>query len=115
MAANAADGDASTRYSTGAAQTSGQYLQIDFGRTVPARQVVFDTGVSTGDYPRGYTVTTSTDGVNWSTGGQRPGHRPTHRREPERRPGPVRPDDADRVQRKLVERRGRPRLHALTA
>jgi glucosylceramidase len=34
---------------------------------VAARQVVFDTGVSTGDYPRGYTVTTSTDGVNWST------------------------------------------------
>ena len=23
--------------------------------------------MSTGDYPRGYTVTTSTDGVNWST------------------------------------------------
>jgi len=60
-------GQAFTYYSTGAAQTSGQYLQIDFGRTVPARQVVFDTGVSTGDYPRGYTVTTSTDGVNWST------------------------------------------------
>ena len=73
VAANAADGDASTRYSTGAAQTSGQYLQIDFGRTVPARQVVFDTGVSTGDYPRGYTVTTSTDGVNWSAPCQRPG------------------------------------------
>lgn len=34
---------------------------------VPARQVVFDTGTSTGDYPRGYTVTTSTDGVTWST------------------------------------------------
>ena len=28
---------------------------------------MFDTGVSTGDYPRGYTVTTSTDGVNWTT------------------------------------------------
>jgi glucosylceramidase len=67
VAANAADGDASTRYSTGAAQTPGQYLQVDFGRTVSARQVVFDTGVSTGDYPRGYTVTTSADGVNWST------------------------------------------------
>jgi glucosylceramidase len=66
-AASAVDGDASTRYSTGAAQTSGQYLQVDFGRAVPARQVVFDTGVSGGDYPRGYTVTTSTDGVNWST------------------------------------------------
>ncbi len=33
----------------------------------PRRQVVFDTGISTGDYPRGYTVTTSTDGVTWST------------------------------------------------
>ena len=51
----------------GAAQTSGQYLQVDFGRAVAARQVVFDTGVSAGDYPRGYTVTVSTDGVNWST------------------------------------------------
>ena len=67
VAANAADGDASTRYTTGTGQTPGQYLQVDFGRAIPARQVVFDTGVSTGDYPRGYTVTTSTDGVNWST------------------------------------------------
>jgi glucosylceramidase len=66
-AVSAVDGDASTRYTTGAAQTGGQYLQVDFGRAVAARQVVFDTGVSTGDYPRGYTVTTSTDGVNWST------------------------------------------------
>ena len=56
VAANAVDGDASTRYSTGAAQAPGQYLQVDFGRAIPARQVVFDTGASTGDYPRGYTV-----------------------------------------------------------
>ncbi|HEY1323726.1 MAG TPA: discoidin domain-containing protein, partial [Streptosporangiaceae bacterium] len=62
VAANAADGDASTRYTTGA----GQYLQVDFGRAIKARQVVLDTGTSTGDYPRGYTITTSTDGVNWS-------------------------------------------------
>jgi glucosylceramidase len=67
VAANAADGDASTRYTTGAGQAPGQYLQVDFYRPIAARQVVFDTGVSTGDYPRGYTVTTSTDGVNWST------------------------------------------------
>ena len=40
---------------------------MGFGKKVAARQVVFDTGVSTGDYPRGYTVTTSADGVNWST------------------------------------------------
>jgi F5/8 type C domain-containing protein len=67
VAANAVDGDASTRYSTGAAQAAGQYLQADFGRAIRVRQVVLDTGVSTGDYPRGYTVTTSTDGVSWST------------------------------------------------
>ena len=67
VAANAADGDASTRYTTGAGQAPGQYMQVDFYRPIAARQVVFDTGVSTGDYPRGYTVATSTDGVNWST------------------------------------------------
>jgi glucosylceramidase len=67
VAAHAVDGDASTRYSTGAGQAPGQYLQADFGRAIPVRQVVVDTGVSTGDYPRGYTVTTSTDGVNWRT------------------------------------------------
>jgi glucosylceramidase len=67
VAANAVDGDASTRYSTGTGQVPGQYLQVDFGRPIDASQVVFDTGASTGDYPRGYTVTTSTDGVNWTT------------------------------------------------
>ena len=28
---------------------------------------MFDTGVNTGDYPRGYTVTVSRDGHTWST------------------------------------------------
>jgi len=67
VAANAADGDASTRYSTGAAQTPGQYLQLDFGKQIPAREVVVDTGVSLGDYPRGYSVQVSTDGRSWAT------------------------------------------------
>lgn len=67
VAANAVDGDASTRYSTGEAQAPGLYLQVDFGKAIDARRVVFDTGASTGDYPRGYTITTSTDGVNWTT------------------------------------------------
>jgi glucosylceramidase len=66
VAAAAVDGDASTRYSSGAAQAAGQYLQVDFGKTVPARRVVFDTGAATGDYPRGYTVATSRDGVSWT-------------------------------------------------
>ncbi|MBR7832700.1 discoidin domain-containing protein [Actinospica durhamensis] len=67
VAADAVDADASTRYSTGEGQAPGQYLQVDFGKPVRARQVVFDTGASTGDYPRGYAVQTSTDGTNWTT------------------------------------------------
>jgi glucosylceramidase len=67
VAANAVDGDASTRYSTGEGQAPGQYLQVDFGQAIPARQIVFDTGVSTGDYPRGYAVQTSTNGTDWNT------------------------------------------------
>src|SRR6202043_3696080 len=66
VAANAVDGDASTRYSTGAGQTPGQYLQVDLGQAIDARRVVFDTGASTGDYPRVYTITASADGVNWT-------------------------------------------------
>lgn len=65
--ANAVDGDASTRYSSGTAQTPGQYLQVDVGAVERLKRVVFDTGASTGDYPRGYTVTTSTDGTAWTT------------------------------------------------
>jgi len=61
------DGDASTRYSTGEGQAPGQYLQVDFGRTIRARQIVIDTGVNTGDYPRGYIAQTSADGTDWNT------------------------------------------------
>ncbi|MHA6757202.1 discoidin domain-containing protein [Streptacidiphilus sp. PAMC 29251] len=66
-AAAAVDDDASTRFSSGAAQAPGQYLQADLGKVQRLQQVVFDTGASTGDYPRGYAVTTSTDGTNWTT------------------------------------------------
>jgi glucosylceramidase len=66
VAANAVDDDASTRYSTGTSQAPGQYLQVDLGRATPLRRIVFDTGVNTGDYPRGYTVTVSRDGTTWS-------------------------------------------------
>jgi glucosylceramidase len=63
----AVDDDAGTRYSTGTGQAPGQYLETDFGRVQRLQQVVFDTGASTGDYPRGYTVATSTDGTHWTT------------------------------------------------
>ena len=67
MAANAVDDDASTLYQTGAGQQPGQWLQIDFGHLEAVRQIVFDTGVNLGDYPRGYTLQTSTDGTTWTT------------------------------------------------
>ncbi len=112
VAANAVDGDASTRYSTGEGQAPGQYLQVDFGKAIPARQIVFDTGASTGDYPRGYTVQTSTNGTDWNTvvsNGAR--NRPVHHHRLARKPYPIRSHDPHhRGPQRLVERRRRPRL-----
>ena len=61
-AAKAADDDATTRWTPGAAQAPGQSLQVDLGRVQRVRRVVLDTGADTGDFPRGYTLLTSTDG-----------------------------------------------------
>jgi glucosylceramidase len=66
VASNAVDDDASTRYSTGTGQQPGQYVQVDLGRREPVRAIVYDTGVNLGDYPRGYAVSVSSDGANWS-------------------------------------------------
>ncbi|MGW1466713.1 discoidin domain-containing protein [Streptomyces sp. NPDC002308] len=65
-ASDAVDDDASTRFSSGAAQAPGQYLQVDLGKKRQADRVVFDTGSSTGDYPRGWTASVSTDGTHWT-------------------------------------------------
>src|SRR5262249_33777591 len=61
----ALDDDATTRWTTGAAQTPGQSLQVDLGHPQPVRRVVLDTGADTGDFPRGYTLSTSMDGQRW--------------------------------------------------
>jgi glucosylceramidase len=63
---NAVDDDATTRWTTGTAQEPGQFLQVDLGRAQSVRRVVLDTGVDRGDYPRGYALYTSRDGVHWS-------------------------------------------------
>jgi glucosylceramidase len=67
VASHAIDDDASTRYSSGASQTPGQYLQVDLGRATRLTRFVVDTGASTGDYPRGYAITVSTNGTTWTT------------------------------------------------
>jgi glucosylceramidase len=63
----AVDDDASTRWSSGTAQTPGQYLQIDLGRPQTFRRVVLDTGASTGDYARSWSLEASNDGGRWRT------------------------------------------------
>jgi O-glycosyl hydrolase len=65
-AANILDGNAATRWSTGAAQASGQYLQVDLGRITQTTGIDLDAAASTGDYPRGYTVSASMDGSTWT-------------------------------------------------
>ncbi|SHK79263.1 discoidin domain-containing protein [Actinacidiphila paucisporea] len=64
-AALAADDDASTRWTTGAAQAPGQYVQLDLGRRTAFRRVTIDSGDNLGDYARGWSLTLSDDGTHW--------------------------------------------------
>jgi glucosylceramidase len=64
--ANAVDDDATTRWTTSAAQEPGQFLRIDLGRSQRVRRVVLDTGADTNDFPRGYALSTGADGTHWS-------------------------------------------------
>jgi glucosylceramidase len=65
--AGAVDEDASTRWSTGTAQVPGQFLQVDLGHRAAFRRVVVDTGASTGDYARSWTLQAGDDGTHWRT------------------------------------------------
>jgi glucosylceramidase len=66
-AGNAIDDDATTTWSTGASQQTGQSLQVDLQRYTRVRRVVLDTGAATGDYPHGWALFASVDGVHWGT------------------------------------------------
>lgn len=72
---NAIDGDPATRWSTGRGMRPGDWFQIDLGAQQPISSVVLDAGASAGDFPRGYEISVSSDGVNWgqpiATGGGR--------------------------------------------
>ncbi len=63
----AVDGDASTRWSSGAAQEPGQFLQVDLGRAKTFRQVAIDSGGNLGDYARGWQLSASNDASTWKT------------------------------------------------
>ncbi|GIE73016.1 glucosylceramidase [Actinoplanes palleronii] len=63
----AIDGDASTRWSSGAAQTPGQYLQVDLGTPRTFRSLAIDSGGYLGDYARAWQLSVSPDGQHWTT------------------------------------------------
>jgi hypothetical protein len=66
--AMALDGNVSTVWQTGAAQTSGQSFTLDMHRNIDVGKVLLDSGAaSPNDYPRNYTMSGSNDGVNWTT------------------------------------------------
>jgi aryl-phospho-beta-D-glucosidase BglC (GH1 family) len=65
--ANALDGNAATRWSTGAAQTSGQYFEVNIGSAQWFNYIVMDSGTNTSDYARAFTVQVSNDNTNWTT------------------------------------------------
>ncbi len=64
--ANALDGNLTTRWSTDTSQVSGQWFQVDMASPATFNKVVLNCVNSANDYPRGYQVTVSTDGINWS-------------------------------------------------
>jgi hypothetical protein len=63
--ANAIDGSITTRWATGAEQANGQWFQVDMGAPKDFSRIVIDAGPSVNDYPRGYQVFVSNNGVNW--------------------------------------------------
>jgi glucosylceramidase len=63
----ATDDDGTTGWTTGAAQTPGQYLQVDLGRSTSFRRVDLDSGDNLGDYARGWQLSVSDDCTHWRT------------------------------------------------
>ncbi len=65
--ANAIDGNLSTRWSTGTSQVNGQWFQVDMGLPTTFNKIVLNAANSPSDYPRGYQVNVSNDGINWGS------------------------------------------------
>ena len=65
--ANALDGNAATRLSTGAPMADGMWFQLDMQSARTFDQVTMDSGGSANDYARGYPIFVSSDGVNFGS------------------------------------------------
>ncbi|MEK7953000.1 DUF7133 domain-containing protein [Luteolibacter soli] len=62
----AIDGSAESRYTTNKFMEPGMWFQIELDAETPVIGLVLDTSGSANDYPRGYEVTVSKDGQEWS-------------------------------------------------
>ena len=65
--ANAVDGNINTRWSSGAAEKNGQWIIVNMGAMQTVNGISLDSGSSTGDYPRSYTVYVSQNGNSWTS------------------------------------------------
>ena len=65
-AQRALDGDAGTRFSTDTPMGEGMWWQVEFDGAFELRRLVLDTRGSAKDYPRGYVIEVSDDGMAWS-------------------------------------------------
>lgn len=62
------DGANGTSWASGQAMAGGEWYRIDMGSNKTVAMVIVQTAAnSTWDYPRGFTVETSTNGTTWST------------------------------------------------
>ncbi|HKP08274.1 MAG TPA: discoidin domain-containing protein [Microbacterium sp.] len=65
VSADAWDGGIRSRWTTGVAQTAGQWLRIDLAWPRAFTAIELDSGQWAEDFPRGYVVQLSNDGVTW--------------------------------------------------
>ena len=63
----AIDGNLASRFSTDAAQVSGQSFQLDMGSAQLIAGLKMDSGTNTTDYARGYQIFASNSTSNWGT------------------------------------------------
>ncbi|MBZ4487111.1 discoidin domain-containing protein [Microbacterium sp. cx-55] len=71
--ANAVDGSAATRWTTGANQAGSEWIRLDLSAATLFNRLSIDNSNNAGQYPRSLNVETSSDGVTWKSVATRPG------------------------------------------
>ena len=66
-AQNALDSNETTRWATTGVQAPGQSYIVDMKNLKQFYEIALENAASSGDYPAGYAVYVSTDGVNWGS------------------------------------------------